>query len=438
MPNWVTNRLILTGPADEIARFASLCIRPQVGEEHEEIRFDFTALIPAPPEIEALLSRPVTAEQKTAARAATGFDDWYPWRMSQWGTKWNAAHHHVIVHTDDRYDFSFDTAWSCPKPIFRALAQAFPAFTGFVFAVEGGNEWACAGFLTAGTFRSIDLELSRELQFIVHEAPQDPDLADTTSRSIAAAADDLCGSPSQPLSGIAHRPESFLQHVWASFCGAMPAGFASRFQLHHDIGGFLEWQEGVADGYWTEDDHAEFTGLVTNASNQAFLTSGDRFGTELDGRLMAMLARYLILGGIGAKSSSEAEWKWNALAGSLAGACDEDALLNWAPRAILRNKVHIDMHGHEALQHSFVAYAHKVLADVEAHLAGQAASAPTFQGCGRNRDLVNWDTDESDFDKYWAITGSLLPQLNEALVAAKARAAGQLSITPQATPNIPR
>jgi hypothetical protein len=177
---------------------------------------------------------------------------------------------------------------------------------------------------------------------------------------------------------------------------------------------------------------------VTNASNRAFLASGDRFATELDERLMAMPARYLILGNIGAKSPSEAEWKWNALAGSLAGACGEGTLLDWATRAILCHKVDIDMHSHEALQHSFVTYAHEVLADVEAHLAGQAAGAPTFQGCGKNKDLVSWDTDESDFDKYWAIIGSLLPQLNEALVAATSRAAGQPSITPQAASNSPQ
>jgi hypothetical protein len=438
MPNWATNRLILTGPADEIAHFVSLCIRPQIGEESEEIGFDFSALVPAPPEIEALLSGTATAEQRIAAHAATGFDDWFTWRMSKWGTKLNAAHHHVIAHTGDRYDFRFDTGWSCPQPIFRALAQTFPALTGFVFAIEESDGRACVGLLAGGTFREIGLEVSPELQFIVHEAPSDPGPAEATSRSIAAVADDLCGPPSLSVSGVARNPESLLHHVWRSICEAMPGGFSPRFQLRQDIQGFLEWQEGIADGYWAEEDQSELSRLVTSSSNRLFLESSKCFLTDLDCRLMGLLSEHLIVACIRDMGQAGNEAEWSRLARALAEASSEDTLLDWAPRAILRYQVHVDMHSHGALQRSFVAYAHEVLADIEIHLAGQVASAPTFRRCGYREDLTSWDEDDPNFGKYWELVGNLRSQFKKLVVPSAPVAAGQHSITPQTTPNISR
>lgn len=50
-----------------------------------------------------------------------GFDNWYDWRVANWGTKWNAS--------DTNYDgetIHFDTAWSVPHPIIAKIAEEFP------------------------------------------------------------------------------------------------------------------------------------------------------------------------------------------------------------------------------------------------------------------------------------------------------------------------
>jgi hypothetical protein len=41
----------------------------------------------------------------------------------EWGTKWNACN--SIVNSENK-EASFDTAWSCPEPIFIALSRKFP------------------------------------------------------------------------------------------------------------------------------------------------------------------------------------------------------------------------------------------------------------------------------------------------------------------------
>lgn len=63
-----------------------------------------------------------------------GAADWYDWRCSNWGTKWNAFD--TIVDWNAR-TISFHTAWSCPTPIIKILSEWYPdvEFT-WIFADE--------------------------------------------------------------------------------------------------------------------------------------------------------------------------------------------------------------------------------------------------------------------------------------------------------------
>ncbi len=51
-----------------------------------------------------------------------GSKDWYDWSIKNWGTKWNAYSDNVIDDTT----IVFDTAWSSPIPVFKALSKMFP------------------------------------------------------------------------------------------------------------------------------------------------------------------------------------------------------------------------------------------------------------------------------------------------------------------------
>jgi hypothetical protein len=62
-----------------------------------------------------------------------GTDNWYDWRIKNWGTKWNASD----VQSDfgpmpnsnslgETATFTFTTAWAAPEPIYHALCDLFP------------------------------------------------------------------------------------------------------------------------------------------------------------------------------------------------------------------------------------------------------------------------------------------------------------------------
>lgn len=52
-----------------------------------------------------------------------GSKDWYDWRIKNWGTKWNASDSSFNEKTGV---VEFDTAWSMPENIFRALSHFTP------------------------------------------------------------------------------------------------------------------------------------------------------------------------------------------------------------------------------------------------------------------------------------------------------------------------
>lgn len=52
-----------------------------------------------------------------------GFKDWYDWSIEKWGTKWNASSGRI---DDENQVIEFDTAWSMPENIFRALSHHTP------------------------------------------------------------------------------------------------------------------------------------------------------------------------------------------------------------------------------------------------------------------------------------------------------------------------
>jgi hypothetical protein len=56
-------------------------------------------------------------------------EDWYEWRVANWGTKWNGYDGRI---SDDGSTFTFDTAWAPPLPIIKKLAE----LTGQTFILQ--------------------------------------------------------------------------------------------------------------------------------------------------------------------------------------------------------------------------------------------------------------------------------------------------------------
>ena len=106
MPNWVENKLTITGPREERERFLNECI-------NDEKEFDFGKLIPEPAEFPKADNR--------------FFPDWYVWHIQHWarsGTPPTPTS--MLARTNDTV---FRTAWSPPMPVFDELGHRFPKLT---------------------------------------------------------------------------------------------------------------------------------------------------------------------------------------------------------------------------------------------------------------------------------------------------------------------
>ncbi len=185
MPNWCTNKLVVSGEPSTVKAISEL-----IGLESERV-MDFDRVIPMPPSLkitsgsstyygleilegdwrwlltvgwfkdrlleiygrepesrEDLIQMLETVDQQPAAQGKShqvlfntnlteariaqnnriqyGHTDWYDWSIDNWGTKWNAGDV-TQDHIGDRgFIIYFDTAWSPPVPVIEALIARFP------------------------------------------------------------------------------------------------------------------------------------------------------------------------------------------------------------------------------------------------------------------------------------------------------------------------
>ncbi len=106
MPNHVTNKVEFFGNQKNIDKVLEL-IR---GDDERPV-IDFNKIIPIPDNI-------YLGNLGREEREKYGENNWYDWRITHWGTKWNAY---------DQYSegnvIMFNTAWSMPWSIYDKLAE---------------------------------------------------------------------------------------------------------------------------------------------------------------------------------------------------------------------------------------------------------------------------------------------------------------------------
>ena len=54
-----------------------------------------------------------------------GFDNWYDWRLANWGCKWNTDSP-VLEEFNNKLIYLFDTPWGPPPGIYLWLCELFP------------------------------------------------------------------------------------------------------------------------------------------------------------------------------------------------------------------------------------------------------------------------------------------------------------------------
>jgi len=112
MPNNITTTLTISGPE-------AGTILPKY--QSSESEFDFNLIIPMPSGLEGTTS---PCEPNEELITKYGADNWYTWRLKNWGTKWNC---YDIIISDT--EVQFDTAWSCPEAIIKHLSIVHPDHT---------------------------------------------------------------------------------------------------------------------------------------------------------------------------------------------------------------------------------------------------------------------------------------------------------------------
>lgn len=203
MPNWSSNLLKVKGKKSDRDAFAEsmksyikkkvkAAVESWVADkenngkcrvqyEHSITpKIDFNFVIPMPHELEGTTApRPMTRDEllnvakennwseedlkwrlesalsdEEAARldevkSRFGYDNWYDWCVSNWGTKWNACHSEYwdVDESSNMTMYRFDTAWSPPEPVIHALAIAYPNLTfRLEYTIEGERgRWSITG-----------------------------------------------------------------------------------------------------------------------------------------------------------------------------------------------------------------------------------------------------------------------------------------------------
>tara|TARA_S200002703_G_scaffold56234_1_gene48846 strand:+ start:4600 stop:5040 length:441 start_codon:yes stop_codon:yes gene_type:complete len=143
MPNHCFNKVTISvGDAD--GQNLKVLVDSLKSEENQT-DFDFNAILPMPPELENV-DWSEAEEMNDIIRARYkkehGSDNWYDWRVNNWGTKWNSYDCFLEEEDDDYVVYTFNTAWGPPTGVIEALREQCPDFSISAFFDEPGMEQA--------------------------------------------------------------------------------------------------------------------------------------------------------------------------------------------------------------------------------------------------------------------------------------------------------
>lgn len=178
MPNWCSNALGVTGPAEDISKFVESI---KELDESSESEWDICRPYPLPkvlegtraprptmeqvdrlrnldPEVQPILARNWTQDaeiqdlldkiaQADKAEKETGYADWYTWTNAHWGTKWSPDVTQASIELT-AVSLTFDSAWSPPQGLVVELSRINPALTFILEYAEPGT-----GYLGASAYR---------------------------------------------------------------------------------------------------------------------------------------------------------------------------------------------------------------------------------------------------------------------------------------------
>jgi hypothetical protein len=153
MPNHVTTKMRVTGPAEAVARFRAAHLRKNEDanpmDEGDQYQFDLSSVVPRPAELEGTVAAGAKEDAENpkniAALAATGYPNWHAWTTEKWGTKWNSYEFRWVDDEPEKLVFTFETAWSMPEPILQKLVKRYPELMFVTMSFDEMWNWAAIG-----------------------------------------------------------------------------------------------------------------------------------------------------------------------------------------------------------------------------------------------------------------------------------------------------
>jgi hypothetical protein len=137
MPNWCNNSITISGPTDTIK---------QVWDDaHVDGDFGLlNAMVPMPKELEGTTSP--APKEGTPQPLVDGFDNWYDWRVQNWGTKWDISDE-GLEYVDNKDGTShitgwFDSAWGPPIEAYNTFLDDMDNCSIESSYEEGGMDFA--------------------------------------------------------------------------------------------------------------------------------------------------------------------------------------------------------------------------------------------------------------------------------------------------------
>jgi len=111
MTNWCKNQLTISNNDRDVIK--------EIANAFERNRL-LDAFIPCPKELEKVTGMKPNDELAKKMMKKYGAEDWYLWRLDNWGTKWDTGRSHgtLTVVRPTKIQLDVATAWTPPIPIF--------------------------------------------------------------------------------------------------------------------------------------------------------------------------------------------------------------------------------------------------------------------------------------------------------------------------------
>ena len=148
MPNWCDNQVTITGPSSVIDKIEKIVNEESNNAENGLLQF----FHPMPKELldtEAGPTAKTKAEkdERKARKLEFGAENWYDWRVNNWGTKWEVCEFYGVdkqpdaLIGDSTISFAFSSAWSPPIGAYEKFLENNPDCFIRAYYYEGGCDF---------------------------------------------------------------------------------------------------------------------------------------------------------------------------------------------------------------------------------------------------------------------------------------------------------